>query len=206
VCGDFGYWPEFDNSTVLGKVRYGLDGRVIKKREKWFLKGIKTQGSIVRFCDGNHEDHWNLAKLEFPVIYENVVYMKRGTVSALPDGRNVLWIGGAESIDKKLRTIGVDWFPEEVLTQGDVYRLPDVRIDIVISHTCPEEFLSEMLPHDPRKINDPSNKALSYVLEKYRPDLWYFAHWHWYKTGYDKGCRWTCLNMAGESGWWEVLR
>ena len=50
---------------------------------------------------------------------------------ALPDGRTVLFMGGALSVDKAWRTPGYDWFPEESITTGDLDRLPDVHVDIV---------------------------------------------------------------------------
>ena len=48
----------------------------------------------------------------------------------LPDGRIVLFMGGADSIDKKYRKIGFDWFPEELITQKDIYELPDTHGNI----------------------------------------------------------------------------
>jgi len=66
--------------------------------------------------------------------------MKRGSVLKLPDKRNILFIGGALSIDKKQRTIGYDWFPQETISQKNIFELPDEKIDIVISHTAPKYF------------------------------------------------------------------
>ena len=119
---------------------------------------------------------------------------------ALPDGRTVLFIGGADSIDKEWRTRGVSWFPQEVITAADVDALPDCNVDIVISHTCPAELLPTLLEEDSRKTNDPSNTALSYVLERYSPRLWYFGHWHASRTGVLGRTRWHCLHMAAEDG------
>ncbi len=201
--GDFGYWPQFDNSYELGDHLYGMDGRVIKRR-KWYQCAIKNKDSRILFCDGNHEDHWTLKTLKDPEICDNVFYQSRGSTVKLDDGRNVLFIGGAESTDKNSRTIGIDWFPEEILTQKDIYDLPDCHIDIVISHTCPEEFIPG-LDFTFGKCADPSCKALSYVLDKYKPSLWYFGHWHRGRTGFTNNCRWTALNMIAESGWFEKL-
>ncbi len=202
--GDFGYWPQFNNSYELGKHSYGMDGRVIKKH-KWYQCGIKNKSTRILFCDGNHEDHWALKTLKNPEVCPSVFYQARGTVVVLEDGRNVLFLGGADSIDKDTRTIGVDWFPDEVITNADIYNLPDTRIDIVISHTCPEEFIPE-LGYSFGKCKDPSCKALSYVLYKCKPSLWYFGHWHINKTGFTNDTRWVCLNMAVETGWFEKLK
>jgi len=98
-------------------------------------------------------------------------------------------MGGAHSFDWKLRTPGFDWFPElELVTESDLENLPDKKIDIVISHTAPEEFYMSFPPKE-----DPSRESLSYILKRYKPKLWFFGHFHIYDTGFDLGCRWTAL-------------
>lgn len=195
-CGDFGYWPRWSDRKRNGR--------------PWPIP--KLQGGELLFCDGNHEDHVALKALEDYEVYPNVHYMPRGSLLTLPDGRNALFIGGADSIDKNLRTPGEDWFPEELITESDIYRLPDQSIDIVISHTCPREFEIPYLSNT-EKSKDPSCMALSYVLHKYRPARWYFGHWHFFKQGTYASCgpegwqcRWTALDrINGFSRWWMPL-
>jgi len=181
-CGDFGYWPHFEKHRIME-----FD--------------IRNNNSKIHFCDGNHEDHHSLLKLTDNEICPNVFYMKRGSTLTLPDGRVVLFMGGADSIDKNSRMMGVDWFPEETMTQKDIMKLPNTHIDIVISHTCPREIdiQNEFNDITGRKDNDPSREGLSFVLNKYKPSLWYFAHWHCYATGFLSGTntKWTCLDQAG---------
>ena len=62
-----------------------------------------------------------------------------------------------------------------------------------------------MLESDRRKGKDPSNAALSYILKKYSPNLWYFGHWHASMKGMTGKTRWFALNMAADSGWWRRL-
>ena len=193
-CGDWGYWPKFHGTTYVDRVT----GKV-KIENNYNVKNGKTK---IYFCDGNHEDHESLNKLESNEIIPNIFYMKRGTTLTLDDGRVVLFIGGASSIDKEFRTPGYDWFPEEAITQQDIYNLPDMKIDIVISHTCPREFYNKLKFRNnfvSLKVNDSSMDALSYVLNKYKPPLWYFAHFHLFKQGYDSNCRWTALSYIGSS-------
>jgi Icc-related predicted phosphoesterase len=193
-CGDWGYWPKFHGTTYVDRIT----GKV-KIENNYNVKNGKTK---IYFCDGNHEDHESLNKLESNEIIPNIFYMKRGTTLTLDDGRVVLFIGGASSIDKEFRTPGYDWFPEEAITQQDIYNLPDMKIDIVISHTCPREFYNKLKFRNnfvSLKVNDPSMDALSYVLNKYKPPLWYFAHFHLFKQGYDSNCRWTALSYIGSS-------
>ncbi len=186
-CGDFGYWP---------KVDWGLP-----------LSNIKLQGTKkLLWCDGNHEDHWSLRDRETDELEPGIIYMPRGSTYTLEDGRTIMFMGGGYSIDKHLRRIGVDWFPEEVITQSDLYDLPDVKVDIFITHTCPVELVHDMIKRYPEKGFEPSNKALSELWKMYKPDLWFFGHWHQYKDGKMMGTKWHALSAPGFGDkWWMWL-
>ena len=156
------------------------------------LDKIKNGDCKIYFADGNHEHHDYLNTLTNNEIAPNIFYMKRGS----------------ESIDKNTRTIGVDWFPQEVISQKDFENLPstNTKIDIVISHTCPLEFDLGDRFKDTQKHKDCSRVALSRILEMY-PSIrkYYFGHYHVNIKGqYDK-CKWECLNMASNTGWWKWL-
>ena len=197
--GDFGWWPKME---VTKPVLYG-------QQKKWLLKGIKRGNSSIYWCDGNHEEHPLLVQDgEIHEMYEGVYHGSRGSTLTLPDGRIVLFAGGASSIDEKLRTPGHDWFPEETIKNKDLdIMLKHDKIDIVISHTCPTSFIHRLKKGNFAKVNDPSCIALEYVLEKYKPSLWYFGHWHLNVTGFDKGCQWMCLDYPGHGGrWWTWVK
>ena len=185
-CGDFGYWPSY---------------------KEYHPHHIKNDECKIYWCDGNHEEFSKLLTIKRHEIRPNIFYMKRGSTLILPDGKIVLFMGGAESIDKHLRTPGIDWFLEEVITQKDFNNLPseDTKIDIVISHTCPLEVDLGDKFKDREPLKDCSRVALSRILEMYKPSLWYFSHWHTYKEGFIQNCKWTCLNMSGRTGWWKWL-
>jgi len=205
-CGDFGWWPKFHNTRMISSGEYERITHDYGRREKkWNQYGIKNKNTKIYWCDGNHEDHWDIKDNKPGEIMPGVFYMKRGSTLKLPTGENVLFMGGADSIDKKWRTIGIDWFPEELINHSQLYDLPDEKVDIVISHTCPEEFLYGLKLIIKDKTQDPCTKALSYILKKYRPKKWFFGHFHQFKQGKDEGVEWTCLNMAPEGGWWVEL-
>lgn len=185
-CGDFGYWPNFKNISQLSDIKLGK--------------------SKIMWCDGNHENFWELKKRESDEIVPNVIYMPRGSTYDLPDGRRIMFFGGADSIDKNYRTLGIDWFPEEIITQKDIYDLPDKKIDIFITHTCSNEIKNKLLHLNPLKINDPSNDALSYLWNKYRPSMWFFGHWHNFVQGNYEKTRWWALSHPPQgSRWWIWL-
>ena len=196
--------------------------------DQYDVKNIFTnnQQTKVYVCPGNHERWDILTKLEnsnslvkslnspVPFAKENsIYYCPRTTVVTLPDGRNVLFMGGAFSIDKQWRTPGRDWFPEEIITWRDMDNLPDCQIDIVVSHTAPEEILMQV--HNRGlfyihgfgfgKLEDTSCQYLSYVLDKYKPKLWYFAHFHKFMKGQWKNTKWYALAMPRRTYWWKWL-
>jgi Icc-related predicted phosphoesterase len=195
-CGDFGWWPRFHGKTFLNK-------GVIR----WNNYGLKNKHVKVFWCPGNHEDWESLKNLKTNEVSPNVFYMKRGSILTIPDGRKVLFMGGGLSIDRKYRTErGLDfgWFWEETISQKDIEELPDEEIDIIISHTAPTEF--KIKDYHEEYSSDPSRKALSYLLNKYKPKLWYFGHMHKFQQGFDNNCKWVCLSAIDfEDRWWIPL-
>lgn len=185
-CGDFGYWPRWQRSQKLSE--------------------IKPQGAKIYWIDGNHEDHWAIRDREKDEIEKDIIYMPRGSTMKLDDGRNVLFMGGAFSIDKHLRREGWDWFREETISDADMRNLPDEDVDIFITHTCPEELVDHLIQYYPDKRGEPSNTALSELWKIYKPELWIFAHWHIYKEGWMENTKWHALSYPREgSRWWMWL-
>lgn len=172
---------------------------------------IKPQGSKVYLVPGNHES-WDMIhkkigrnKLEPTEIEKDLFYCSIGSSIKINDKR-ILFVGGADSIDKEMRTIKYNWFPEEILNNNDVNFILNNynKIDMVVSHTCPTEFnMNKTKRFD--KYNDPSRIALSVLLEKYSPMLWYFGHWHHYIQGKYEKTLWTGLNMARDFNWWREI-
>jgi len=184
-CGDFGYWPHmYDFSPKLP---------------------VMTK---LYWCAGNHEnwdmlDEWNYSLLKNREMFPNLYYMPRCSYITLPNKMNVLFFGGAESIDKDNRILGVSWWKQEIPGYDALDNLPDINIDIVISHTCPLEFdIGEYFS----KENDPTRRALSIIFKKYNPKYWAFGHWHTFKKGIYNQCKWICLNENSKSYWWMKLK
>jgi predicted phosphodiesterase len=193
-CGDFGYWPN----------------EKAKRGSRWKKPLVpKMNDTTLYWCDGNHEDFHALQERPSDEVHPNVFYMPRGTTLELPDGRTVLFMGGAESHDKEWRieyeANGGDkiWFSEERITEQNIHNLPDKRIDIIISHAAPREFDiwgggHDMLQHDPSRL------ALSSVLHRYKEHkpLWFFGHYHARIKGEYHGVKYHGLNKIGDTDWW----
>ncbi len=189
-CGDFGYWPHFDHQA---------------------LSCIDTENTTIYFCEGNNDDIRELlvqcgGKPEATPVHPGIYYMPRGSVLQLDDGRRVMFVGGALSVDRFRRHKGLDWFPEEILLAEDLRLLPDENMDIIISHTCPLEFDMEKYLRYCSNDIDPSRQVLSEVLQKYRPDLWYFGHFHIQAGDCYDNTNWFALSWYKEyPGWFKLL-
>jgi len=148
------------------------------------------------FIDGNHECFPALnpdAKEPYEIV-KNLTYIPRGYVSG-----NVLFIGGAGSIDKRLRLAGRDWFPEEEITQKQVENILNIKkkIEVVVAHDCPYFLLKEIVYKVYENFAS-SNKALEVIFNRFKPKLWIFGHHHQSIDCEMNGCRFICLNI-GES-------
>lgn len=194
-CGDLGLFPNFNNKKGL------------LENDKMYKFNIRSNKKIF-FCPGNHED-WNYLDLmeDDNEIFSNVFYMKKGSILKL-NNKNILFIGGADSIDKKQRLIGRDWFQQEIIRDKDMYNIYNTNenIDIVISHTCPKSVFDNILRLDNR-YNDPSQIALDYILEKFHPKKWYFGHFHRYLKFEYNYCEFTMLNAINFTNlwWYDIL-
>jgi len=158
--GDFGYWPSYPEM-------------------------LESYDLPVMFLDGNHEFYGNdenpgLAQYTEDVneVGDRVFYVRRG--SCLRIGNfDVLFMGGAYSIDKSTRTEGFDWFKEEQITDEQLNRVLDLResIDIVLSHDAPWSFnFGNSISFEPRAVMN--REKLDKILDRHCPDRWYFGHYH----------------------------
>ncbi len=173
-CGDFGIWSEdeLNNLPIDNEVDFIKDGYV-----------------KIYFADGNHENHDLLDKLEaenpnkpFIAIAMHIYFATFGSILQLIDGTKVLFCGGAEISNKKDRTEGLDWWPQEGIDDKDMLRLPpaETKIDWIISHALPSTLqfrkcFGEVWAH---KLGQLSQDQLKIIYENFKPSRWYFGHYH----------------------------
>lgn len=200
ACGDFGFWPK----NFMGY-----------KERGWLTDFVKPGSTKIYWCDGNHEFHPELerrtkkhGRVPFEVK-ENVFYCPRGSSIVLPSGETVGFLGGADSIDKHVRTIGYDWFPQELINSED----KDVcmkwdKCDVLITHTN-SSFINQQLADRSsfgrgEKIHDVSNHIIADVLFHFKPKYHFFGHWHIPLTGFieETQTRWCALNQLKATNWW----
>lgn len=205
--GDFGYWWTPTLST-------GFD-----ENGEYFTFSCTPEPNTIKipenvqlyWVDGNHENHNEREKYALGEIHEiepRFYYCARFSTLELPEIGKLLFIGGADSIDKHLRTEDKSWWKNEIISAQEMdffYENLEKfdNIDIVVSHTCPNYFELKRIPTIGVKGNDPSKKALDIILDECNPKLWYFGHYHRFQTGKHKNTNWRMLNMSSQTNWYE---
>jgi predicted phosphodiesterase len=97
---------------------------------------------------GNHENYDRLEELLDGLepqpdgtykVASRVFYVPRGTELEF-GGKSFLCCGGGTSIDKKMRTPYVSWWPQEAITDDDVWECAERgQCDVLLSHDFPWE-------------------------------------------------------------------
>lgn len=169
--GDWGFlWPGGDQLDELSDLLVG-------------------NGVTMRFIDGNHDDHPRLRKLRGRVrragataIAPHVIYQPRGSVYEDEDGTRLLFLGGAPSIDRGLRTAGVSWWPEEVITEPEFCFARSAKgpIHVLVTHDAPT-FPPGFSPKGSPSYQHDQLRSMRYVdelIRHHRPRLHVHGHWH----------------------------
>ena len=120
-------------------------------------------------------------------ISEHIRHLKRGRCYNI-QGKNILTLGGADSVDKFRRTEGLSWWKDEAITDEDVSRIDsNIHYDYVLTHCCPLSVFNENKIYlcTLGNIVDDSNldfhiseNKLEQVKNFIDFDKWYFAHYH----------------------------
>lgn len=117
--------------------------------------------------------------------YPNLIFAKNGEIYNI-DGKSVLVIGGAYSVDKEYRLLyRYKWFKDEQLSQYEMNNILDKysgkNIDIILSHTCPYKYEPRevfMAGLDQSKVDKTMEHFLDEVEEKVNYKKWYCGHYH----------------------------
>ena len=182
-----------DLLIILGDagINYYLNEEDNKFKE--YLKKYDVKMFCIR---GNHEERpENIStykeinmfggKVYIEEDYPNLIFAKDGEEYNI-DGKSILVIGGAYSVDKEYRLIyGYKWFKDEQLTKEEmdaIYnKVKGKHFDVVLTHTCPykyepvEVFLSGI---DQSKVDTSMEHFLDKIEESIKYDKWYCGHYH----------------------------
>ena len=170
----------------------------------------------VEFIDGNHENFdvlydYDIEPDGYRHLTNNVLHIPRGTAMQI-DGIDVLFIGGASSIDRHYRMAGLEWWPQELITSRDIDKALDVpNVDVVVSHETPwlpklsnknnEDEIAEW-GYDFAEAIETSRQQrelLHEILDVKRPLFWYHGHHHNRSSYNYQDCDFTCLSRDGDA-------
>lgn len=130
-----------------------------------------------QFIRGNHDDPARCKTMPG--------YIDDGTVE-----NDVMFIGGAWSIDWAYRREGLDWWKDEELSIEQLNRLYDVYVTVkprvMITHDAPTDVTYEMFVQsglaiggpNAKKIQTRTGQAFQAMFDAHQPESWLFGHWH----------------------------
>jgi len=159
-------------------------------KDKFLEEFLENTDLNHRFIRGNHDDPAACKASKFWI----------------PDGlveNNIMYVGGAWSIDRQYRTEGIDWWPDEELSIQELHKVIETyamtRPEIMVSHDCPLSvskslFVDRGLALGGPQINTKTGLALQSMLEVYQPRIWIFGHWHHTVIEKIGGTTFICLN------------
>ena len=149
----------------------------------------QDMGNLHRFIRGNHDN---------PHLCPEIPgYISDGTVEG-----DVMYIGGAHSIDWHDRTPGIDWWFEEELTIAEFSKIIDiyekVKPRVVVSHDCPLEVSWELFKRHFKfqyEHKSVTGQAFDAMFEIHQPDFWFFGHWHQTRQEMINGTKFVCIGI-----------
>jgi hypothetical protein len=150
-----------------------------------------------RMIRGNHDNPETCRK-------EMVGWIADGVVE-----NNVMFVGGAWSIDQDYRTPGYDWWRDEELSTTEMDIVFNIycaaKPEIMITHDCPTLVAYHMFIRSglrtyggPKLHLTRTGELLQRMFEAHQPKFWFFGHWHHTKELDLNGTHFHCL---GEMDW-----
>lgn len=184
----FSYMPIIDGAAGFGSVQVG-DFGVGFLRDYEFMDSLHEDGRH-KFIRGNHDDP-ELCK-------ERVGWIEDGHYDEECD---IFYVGGAWSIDWKLRTPGYTWWPEEELSDDEFEEIAKkyaaCKPRVMVTHDCPTDVAFKFFIEGTAKPQYKTRTAewLEHMLDLHRPEVWLFGHWHMDRDEVIDGTRFVCLGI-----------
>jgi len=143
-----------------------------------------------RFIRGNHD---NPSKCR-----EMSTWIKDGHIE-----NDMMFIGGAWSIDHAWRSLGFNLWADEELSYVELSTLLDVysiaKPKVMVTHDCPLSISNKLFIQSGKSFSSKqyatrTGLALEEMFKAHKPDLWIFGHWHFDADQVVDGTRFICLN------------
>lgn len=155
----------------------------------------------IHFIDGNHEHHEHLWNVWPKMAQHNIFYHPRGTVTVLPDGTKIGWLGGALNVDRqqyysaKHQSANYPLADEIDLAANAINDCGGV--DLMVTHSCPhnigvgmrgsnffrhtiKEHIIDALGFPDVGLHDVGDEPLRQFWDKlnHKPKSWIYGHFH----------------------------
>ncbi len=188
-----------DTIIVLGDVGLNYYGH---KRDVFTKELVSTLPSTLFCIHGNHEMNpeymksmmqkmWHKGVVFYEEQFPDVLYAKDGEIYDF-DGKSVVVLGGAYSIDKYYRLENNwQWFADEQMTDEvkarciDNLQAHDWTVDYVLSHTVPMDYMPVdmfLKGVDQSMVDKSTEEWLQMVHDKLTYKHWYAGHYHCDRT------------------------
>lgn len=175
----------------VGDVGFDFPGAFRGKTERRMRLLLQENGVEFIWAVGNHDNHDSLRTKPLNPdgtrrISERNSNLPNGRVIER-DGVRIGALGGAYSVDKKWRTTGRDWWPQEEPTAEEAEKLISAcvqgpRLDILLTHDVPLGVTGlKGLPGLPAQVMQEANRTrvlLQETVSQVRPKVLFSGHWH----------------------------
>ena len=198
---DMKYMPELtkddyviiagDAGLEYGQYSMGSLKKYMNKFPCTFVVMRGNHDNRYHYMARNNPDRWSFTDdgmYAYENKYQNIMYVKDGGGVYTIDGKDILFIPGAYSVDKYYRLAnGLAYEPREELswfeTDALFAEIDSKNFDYVISHTAPLSLVPK-LEHlfldcvDQRCVSQWTEKICDEVYMNYKFKHWYFGHFH----------------------------
>jgi Icc-related predicted phosphoesterase len=110
---------------------------------------------------------------------------------------NIMYIGGENSIDRRERTEGLDWWSDEQLSNDQLGDMIDRAIEfkpsVMVTHGCPAQMIETLFGD--LKTASSTSRAFDIILDRVRPKLWIFGHYHRSRNVMINGTQFICCGI-----------
>lgn len=154
---------------------------------------LVERGIQMLVVDGNHDNHVYLASLPehnegpFGMARSSLWHIRRGARFEIND-RTFGALGGAFSIDYRMRKLNLNWWSEEEPTMAQASPLIDGgHVDVLLTHDAPANARPPgmfKIPEYLERRSAQTQRLVQTVVDATTPDLHLHGHWHQFNDIY----------------------
>mgnify|MGYP000889024525 CR=1 FL=1 len=159
------------------------------KMNEWLQENPKH-----RFIRGNHDN--------LNTCLTSPGFIKDGLIE-----NNIMYVGGAWSIDRAHRVEGQSWWADEELSSRELYDTHNVynvtQPEIMVTHDCPLSVSEELFIKRGKAIGKDviptrTGQAFEAMFSVHQPKIWIFGHWHHNRIEAINGTIFICLTEMND--------